>query len=186
MSIYITKNNYKIKNWIETFPDKKIDINKTISYFTRLKWKDLFDNLFSDKRMNELIKTLEDNIDENIFPYPSLLFNAFFLTDIYSLKVVFIGQDPYYMCDTENDVTVPQAMGLAFSVPYNMKIPMSLKNIYSNMKKNNIKSKIYDNGNLEMWALQGCLMLNTSLTVIEGEKNKNCHKKIWNIIFYNI
>ena len=27
MSIYITKNNYKIKNWIETFPDKKIDIN---------------------------------------------------------------------------------------------------------------------------------------------------------------
>ena len=59
MSIYITKNNYKIKNWIETFPDKKIDINKTISYFTRLKWKDLFDNLFSDKRMNELIKTLE-------------------------------------------------------------------------------------------------------------------------------
>ncbi len=70
-------------------------------------------------------------------------------------------------------------MGLSFSVPIDFEIPSSLVNIYSNLVKyNHIKEKP-KSGNLENWAKQGCLLLNSSLTVLDGSDNKNCHKSIW-------
>jgi len=182
MAIFLSTKDYKkIPDWNEKFPDGEIDFNDIVHGITKWGWNDMFLELFKDKRMQEIKKTLEDamHTNEKIFPYPDLLFNAFVLTDIKKLKVVFIGQDPYYMSDIENDVTVPQAMGLSFSVPKGLSIPNSLKNMYANMKKNKVIKNVPPHGNLELWAVQGCLMLNTSLTVIEGEKNKNCHKKIW-------
>jgi uracil-DNA glycosylase len=181
MSIFLSTTDYEIPNWNEKFPDCKIDFNNIQHGITKWGWNNMFQELFKDKRMKDITKTLETLMLTNtkIFPYPDLLFNSFVLTNIEKLKVVFIGQDPYYMADIENDIEIPQAMGLSFSVPTGLTIPSSLKNIYNNMKKFNVIKNIPSHGNLELWAVQGCLMLNTSLTVIEGDKNKNCHKKMW-------
>jgi len=79
-----------------------------------------------------------------------------------------------------------QAMGLSFSVPYNFAIPSSLQNIYKNLQKYGHIRKIPNHGNLSFWATQGCLLLNTSLTVYEGADNKNCHQSIWTKFTDNI
>ena len=70
-------------------------------------------------------------------------------------------------------------MGLSFSVPYGIKIPSSLQNIYKNLIKYKHINKMPKHGNLISWAYQGCLLLNASLTVVHGKENKNCHAQNW-------
>ena len=77
-----------------------------------------------------------------------------------AIRVVILGQDPY--------PTLGNAHGLAFSVLPDVAIPASLKNIYKEMVTDlaiDVKGR---NGNLEHWAKQGVLLLNTVLTVEEG------------------
>lgn len=182
MKLFLNKYDYTtIPNWHDKFPNNVINFKKIYHCKKYNGWNKMFDILFKDPRIEEIKNTLEKCIErkDSIFPFPDLLFNAFYLTDITNLKVVFIGQDPYYTADINNNIVIPQAMGLSFSVPFGVDIPSSLKNIYSNLKKFNVINNIPSHGNLEFWAVQGCLMLNTSLTVLEGDKNKNCHKKIW-------
>lgn len=69
-------------------------------------------------------------------------------------------------------------MGLSFSVPVGIPIPSSLKNIYKNAMDFGQFYRYPEHGNLEFWAFQGCLMLNTALTVQKGHKNS--HASIWN------
>ena len=78
-------------------------------------------------------------------------------------------------------------MGLSFSVPDDVKIPPSLKNIFKEIKDDCGHSDVYHSGNLIRLAKQGVLLLNTSLTVREGKSNS--HSKLWrkytdNIIKY--
>lgn len=170
----------KMKTWIEKFPNKKVSLEKLGTPKT---WSTIFDKLFDDdnfKDINcELSKELEADKNVAIYPYPDLVFNAFDLTSFRKLKVVFIGQDPYFSSEEHKKVQVPQAMGLSFSVPHGIKVPSSLKNIYSNLKKFKHIEEIPDHGNLESWAEQGCLMLNSSLTVKDGTSSKNCHQYLW-------
>jgi uracil-DNA glycosylase len=138
----------------------------------------MFAELFQDERLIRLQDSLSKELSDGhttMFPYPELLFNAFCLTPLDKLKVVILGQDPYF----ESDNKIPQAMGLSFSVPHGFAVPSSLKSIYSNMHKYKQIKKIHNNGNLEFWAVQGCLMINSALTVIEGKDNINCHKQLW-------
>lgn len=96
-----------------------------------------------------------------VYPKKSDIFNAFYYTSFDNLKVVIIGQDPYFK---EN-----QAHGLCFSVPFNINIPSSLLNIYKELKRD-ISDFVFPNhGCLIDWAKQGVLLLNSILTV---EKNK--------------
>jgi uracil-DNA glycosylase len=92
-----------------------------------------------------------------IFPKFDLIFNAFNQLKYEQIKVVIIGQDPYHGLN--------QANGLAFSVNDNCKIPPSLKNIFKEINTNYSYFKIPDSGNLEHWANQGVLLLNSVLTV---------------------
>ena len=112
-----------------------------------------------------------------MYPLPDLLFNAFHLTDLHKLSVVLIGQDPYFNCDEE--LNCPEAMGLSFSIPIGIKIPSSLQNIFKNLLKFGHIDEIPKHGNLESLALQGCLMLNSSLSVLGGSEYKNCHQYVW-------
>ena len=141
-------------------------------------------------------KILKDNLDENklkeveedrlkylnkkkIFPEPNLVFNAFKHFELNDLKVVLLGQDPYIRYELHNDKIIPQAMGLAFSVPKEIKkIPPSLKNIFKELK-NNIKGfYIPKNGDLTRWVKEeNILLLNSALTVIEGKSSS--HQKKW-------
>lgn len=166
--------------WQEFFPDKKVDLSKIKYHYS---WREMFQSLFNDKRMEKLQQVLSDELENNtdveIHPAPELIFNAFLLTPLDQVKVVFIGQDPYFDHEVYNGKNVHQAMGLSFSVPYGIETPSSLQNIYKNQLKNNHIKKIPEHGNLEFWAIQGCLMLNSSLTVKDGKDNKNCHQNNW-------
>lgn len=108
-----------------------------------------------------------------IYPEEKNIFKALELTKFEDIKVVILWQDPYHW---EN-----QAHWLAFSVPENQKkLPPSLKNIFKELWKTNKK-----NWNLEEWAKQWVLLLNTILTV---EKSKPAsHSKIgWEIFTDNL
>ncbi|XP_068646142.1 uracil-DNA glycosylase, mitochondrial [Aristolochia californica] len=105
----------------------------------------------------------------NIYPPQFLIFNAFNSTPFHSVKVVIIGQDPYH--------GPGQAMGLSFSVPEGVKIPSSLLNIFKEIQKD-VGCSIPSHGNLERWAVQGVLLLNTVLTVRHHQPNSHT-KKGW-------
>ena len=72
---------------------------------------------------------------QSIFPPNHLIFNAFNLTPLRSIKVVILGQDPYHGSFMVNNVEIPQAMGLSFSVPRGIPIPPSLHNIYKEIEQ---------------------------------------------------
>jgi len=171
----------QVETWQEKFPNGKVDLHSDPNIYKS--WKPLFDELFKDERF----KTIEHGLSEElknanikIYPYPDLVFNAFRLTSLKTLKVVFIGQDPYFSSEPFKGQSIPQAMGLSFSVPHGIKIPSSLRNIYINLKKNGHIDEIPCHGNMESKATQGCLMLNSSLTVCDGTASKNCHQHLWN------
>lgn len=102
-----------------------------------------------------------------IFPLESNVFKAFDLCEYDKLSVVILGQDPYH--------GEGQAHGLAFSVPDEQALPPSLKNIFKELN-DDLHIPIPKNGNLESWARQGVLLLNSVLTV---ESNKaGSHRNI--------
>lgn len=162
--------------------DKFFDSGKTLRDVEYdLSWFVMFSYLMKDARfdkINEKLKALVQK-DKNIkiFPFPSYVFKAFQLTKASEVKVVIIGQDPYFNCEYHDGKYIPQAMGFSFSVPHGVGIPSSLNNMYENMKKNKQIKKIPESGNLWFWAVQGCLMLNAALTV--EDKTKEAHLKIW-------
>lgn len=165
------KQMSKLPSWQEKFPDMQIDIF-TLPYHPS--WEPLFEilrNSEQTKRVNEVLTAVFEN-DPNamMYPKPDLLFNAFILTPFKKVRVVFIGQDPYF--------NQSEAMGLSFSVPHGMTIPSSLQSILANGKNNGHMKYDINHGNLEFWAMQGCLMINASLTVLD--KQRNCHAATWN------
>ena len=100
-----------------------------------------------------------------VFPEEKNVFNALKLTPFESVKVVILGQDPYH--------GFGQAHGLSFSVQKGTPLPPSLKNIYKELQED-IGGELPIEGDLTHWAKQGVLLLNTVLTVEEG--NANSHK----------
>ena len=100
-----------------------------------------------------------------VFPEEKNVFNALKLTPFESVKVVILGQDPYH--------GFGQAHGLSFSVQKGTPLPPSLKNIYKELQED-IGGELPTEGDLSHWAQQGVLLLNTVLTVEEG--NANSHK----------
>ncbi|XP_066348279.1 uracil-DNA glycosylase, mitochondrial-like isoform X5 [Miscanthus floridulus] len=104
-----------------------------------------------------------------VYPPPHLVFHALNATPFDRVKAVIIGQDPYH--------GPGQAMGLSFSVPEGIKIPSSLGNIFKELEKD-LGCTVPSHGNLERWAVQGVLMLNTVLTVREHQANSHA-KKGW-------
>jgi uracil-DNA glycosylase len=166
---YSKKTNWDCENF---------SLNSILVHYS---WENLFKTLYSDKdrlnRIEDKIKEEIINSKDKLYPKPEYIFRAFQITPFKRTKVVFIGQDPYFNNEIYKDRIVPQAYGLSFSVPYDFKIPSSLDNIYKNLIKfGHLKSKP-KHGCLDYWAQQGCLMLNSSLTVIDGQKN--CHANIW-------
>lgn len=123
-------------------------------------WKKELSDEFERKYFKDLTNKInEQKMSHRVFPDDELVFNALNTTDLYKVKVVIIGQDPYH--------GFGQANGLAFSVSPGVQLPPSLKNIYKEIE-NEFGYKMGDNGDLTKWANQGVLLLNSSLTVNEG------------------
>ena len=129
-------------------------------------WADALLPEFEKDYMQSLRDFLRAEKDSGkvIFPHSSLWFNALNSTPLDQVKVVVLGQDPY--------PTLGHAHGLCFSVMPEVKpIPKSLINIFKELDDDlGIKNQ---NGNLQSWANQGVLLLNSVLTVEQGQANSH-------------
>jgi uracil-DNA glycosylase len=124
-------------------------------------WKKVLHAEFKKPYFVELSKAVGGKyLNQTIYPTVDNIFRAFSLCPFNKVKVVIIGQDPYHGAG--------QAHGLAFSVLDGVKIPPSLRNIYKEIKSD-IGVVADETGNLEHWAKQGVLLLNTTLTVTDGQ-----------------
>lgn len=144
-------------------------MKKTLTWYCilHLEKKKYFQNLITLVNKKRLTKL--------IYPKKKEVFKAFLLTEFYTIKVVILGQDPYY---DKN-----KADGLAFSVPYNVKKPPSLENIFKELKTNFPEYSIPKHGCLENWAKQGVFLINTILTVEHGKPGS--HSKLGWTFFTN-
>ena len=95
-----------------------------------------------------------------VFPPAADVFAALHLTTYAATRVVILGQDPYH--------GPKQAHGLCFSVRPGVAIPPSLANVYKELRTD-LDITVPRHGNLEAWARQGVLLLNTTLTVRAGQ-----------------
>lgn len=138
-------------------------------------WDDILKNEFEKEYYLILRKKLKTEY-KNYTIYPDMgdIFNSLRLTPYRKARVVILGQDPYHQKG--------QAHGLCFSVKRGVEPPPSLKNIFKELESD-VGMKIPKHGNLESWAKQGVLLLNTILTVREGCPNS--HKEIGWFTFTN-
>lgn len=91
-----------------------------------------------------------------VYPPPEDVFAALHLTSYADTRVLILGQDPYHGAG--------QAHGLCFSVRRGVPRPPSLENMLKELAED-LGCAPPDHGNLEHWARQGVLLLNTTLTV---------------------
>lgn len=139
----------------------KILLNSDWTYFLQ---EELEQSYFID-----LMQIIEHEYQNNIcYPPKHLIFSAFNQCPIDQLKVVILGQDPYH--------GEGEANGLSFSVNDGVKIPPSLRNIYRELTDDLDHIFMPASGNLEDWAKQGVLLLNSSLTVRKDQPNS--HKNL--------
>jgi uracil-DNA glycosylase len=111
-----------------------------------------------------------ERLRHDVFPPPSQTFAALELTRFEDVRVVILGQDPY--------PTPGEAHGLAFSVPYGVEIPRSLGNIHAELASD-FQVEPPAHGNLEHWAMDGVLLLNTALTVRAGTRADQATHRRW-------
>lgn len=130
-------------------------------------WDAVLQGAFEAESYGQLREFLKKEYREQIvYPEMDNIWNAFKHTPYESVKVVILGQDPYH--------GKGQAHGLSFSVQPNVKIPPSLRNIFKELASD-IGCSIPKSGSLLGWAEQGVLLMNTVLTVREGEAHS--HRK---------
>jgi uracil-DNA glycosylase len=124
-------------------------------------WKAQLADEFQAPYFIELRKKVRDAYEKgaHVFPAPQNIFQAFNLCPFDAVKVVILGQDPYH--------GKGQAMGLSFSVPDKTVVPPSLQNIYKELHTD-LGVPVPKTGDLTHWAEQGVLLLNATLTVLEG------------------
>ena len=135
---------------------------------------------FFEENKEQLDKILEKiEFNENIFPNKQNIFKSLFYFPPEEIKLFIMGQDPYINYELINEIKVPQACGLSFSVPKShKKIPPSLKNIFKEIKNCYPDYEIPKHGSLKRWVKkEKILLLNAALTVVEGKSNS--HAILW-------
>lgn len=128
-------------------------------------WEKVLKEELNKPYFKELEQFLEQEYaTQTIYPAKENVFNALNTTPYEEVKVVILGQDPYH--------GEGQAHGLSFSVQKGITPPPSLKNIYKELASD-LGCTIPTHGDLTKWAKQGVLLLNTVLTVREGQPNSH-------------
>lgn len=131
-------------------------------------WQKLLQTEFKKDYFKKLLSGLKEERRQHVvFPAAGNVFRAFESTPYQQVKVVLLGQDPYH--------GEGQAHGLSFSVPAGIAVPRSLRNIFKELH-NDLNLEIPAHGNLQSWAAEGVLLLNTVLTV--REKSPKSHQGI--------
>jgi uracil-DNA glycosylase len=136
-------------------------------------WKSLLGDYLTSREWQQLqanvYKAIADDANA-ICPPPPLFFQALTLTPVDAVSVVILGQDPYH--------SPGLAQGLAFSIPASVipgsrGFPSSLRNISKALELEGFGSLAH--GDLRDWAGQGVLLLNTALSVKQGEAGSHFH-----------
>ncbi len=132
-------------------------------------WDELFLQEFQKPYFQKLKQFLvQEYATKKIYPPKRLILNAFDQTAFDDVNVVILGQDPYY--------NEGQAMGMSFSVPPGVLPPMSLVNIFHEIKDDLGYNSEIVGGDLTPWARQGVLLMNAVLTVQERCPNSHQNK----------
>ena len=133
-------------------------------------WKNILEKEFEKSYFKDLVEFVKNEYSKNTcYPKGLDIFAAFDYCSFDDVKVVILGQDPYHGPN--------QANGLCFSVKDGITHPPSLINIFKEISTD--LNKVYPkSGNLEMWAKQGVLLLNATLTVRAHEAGSH-QKKGW-------
>jgi uracil-DNA glycosylase len=142
-----------------------------VSGITEISWKETLSDAMKSESFLKLATFLQEEQASGATVYPphDQIFNAFNLCPVNQVKVVIVGQDPYH--------GPGQGHGLAFSVRKGVKAPPSLQNVFREATED-VGIEAPEHGNLEHWARQGVLLLNTVLTVRRGEANSHA-KRGW-------
>lgn len=122
-------------------------------------WRDLVDDFQRSARGRALQAFLDARRVAGATVFPPCPLRALELTPPETVRAVILGQDPYH--------GPGQAHGLAFSVPAGVRPPPSLRNILRELADDLGGTRA--SGDLEGWARQGVLLLNTVLTVEAGQ-----------------
>ena len=132
-------------------------------------WREKLKGEMDKSYYRELVdKVQEEYENETCYPPEDKIFNALNLCPFDKVKVVIMGQDPYF--------NPGQAMGLSFSVPEGVQLPPSLQTLYRALGIN-LNGINQPSGDLTRWAEQGVLLLNTVLTVREKQAKSHCKYK---------
>lgn len=123
-------------------------------------WRGTVDAFLASNVGQALSARLQAALAAGAVVYPPEPFRALALTALEDVRVVILGQDPYH--------GPGQAEGLAFSVAPGVKLPPSLRNIFKELQRS-LGLPMPTDGSLVRWARQGVLLLNTSLTVEDGQ-----------------
>lgn len=127
-------------------------------------WQPLVDVFFQSPGGQQLCAFLRQRLDAGAVIFPPQPLRALQLTPPETVRVVILGQDPYHGRG--------QAEGLAFSVPPGVALPPSLRNIFKELQRDlGTLPPSFPNpgGCLVAWACRGVLLLNTCLTVEQGQ-----------------
>ena len=127
-------------------------------------WQPLVDEFFAGAVGSKLRAFLHERLDAGAVIFPPQPLRALELTPPEEVRVVILGQDPYHGRG--------QAEGLAFSVAPGVALPPSLRNIFKELERDlGTPPPKFPNpgGSLVQWATHGVLLLNTCLTVEEGQ-----------------
>lgn len=127
---------------------------------THSDWQPVLDAFWRSSQGVSLASFVQSRLDAGAVVYPRHPLWALQLTPLSQVKVVILGQDPYH--------GPHQAQGLSFSVAPGVKIPPSLRNIFKELQRD-LNQPVPQSGSLEAWAKRGVLLLNTSLTVEDGQ-----------------
>ena len=127
-------------------------------------WQALVDDFFTSHAGLDLLAFLRERVESEAVIFPPQPLRALALTPPDAVRVVILGQDPYHGRG--------QAEGLAFSVAPGVALPPSLRNIFKEIQRDlgtPPPSFPMPGGSLVKWAENGVLLLNTCLTVEEGQ-----------------
>jgi uracil-DNA glycosylase len=131
-------------------------------------WATLLDDAPTKLALQRLDDFLSQRVSDGACIFPAHPLHALELLQPANVKVVILGQDPYHGPD--------QAQGLAFSVPDTCRCPPSLRNMFTELRREYPDTPERPSHDLTRWARQGVLLLNTVLTVEAGKPTSHARK----------
>lgn len=155
--------------------DNRLKKDALVDQATRLPpaWRAAFEAAPVKQALTQITTYVQRRLDAGAVVYPATPFRALDGLMPADVRVVILGQDPYH--------GPGQAQGLAFSVPDECKRPPSLRNIFNEIAAEHPGTPLPQGNDLSRWTEQGVLLLNTALTVEDGQPASHA-KRGWETV----